>query len=80
MKKDLELVELIERFQAGGAVQSFTYTGTDSIIKNVLRIEENPGSEYTFVCLDEARNYCFHSIDSIKGYWLSVGDKYVFTL
>ena len=42
-------------------------------------IEANSDREYTFICLDENRNYCFHSVDTVKGFELHVGD-YIFSL
>lgn len=77
--QSLEIYEIIERFEAGGATQSFTYTGANSIMSCLSGIETNSDKEYTFICLDENRNYCFHSVDTVKGFELHVGD-YIFSL
>ena len=77
--QSLEIAELIERFEAGGATQSFTHTGANNIMSCLSGIEANSDREYTFICLDENRNYCFHSVDTVKGFELRVGD-YIFSL
>jgi hypothetical protein len=73
----LEIVEIKEKFSGGGATQCFTYSGVNWIMDVLSRLGANPESEYTFICLDESKNYCFHSIDSIRGAELSAGGNKV---
>ncbi len=77
--QSLEIYELIERFEAGGATQSFTHTGVSNIMSCLSGIEANTDREYTFICKDEQGSLSLHSVDSLKGFELHVGD-YIFSL
>jgi hypothetical protein len=77
--ESLKIHEIIERFEYEGTTQSFTYKDANSIMSCLSGIEANHYKEYTFLCLDENQNFCFHSVDSIKGFKLHVGG-YIFSL